>query len=66
MRNGEFRNLVDVSLPYVPGYEISGTIEETGSESQFKQGDEVVGIAPIDADGGCATFVSLPVYNVGT
>jgi NADPH:quinone reductase-like Zn-dependent oxidoreductase len=64
VRRGLLSDLVD--LPSVIGYEISGVVQELGSEvKNLAIGDEVVGIVPLDcASGGYAEFIVLPFHCV--
>ncbi|PRY67135.1 NADPH:quinone reductase-like Zn-dependent oxidoreductase [Glaciihabitans tibetensis] len=50
-----------VSLPHVPGYDVSGTVEALGEgATNFEVGDAVVGFLPMGADGSAAEFVVAP------
>ncbi|WP_181397224.1 NADP-dependent oxidoreductase [Cryobacterium arcticum] len=50
-----------VSLPHVPGYDVSGTIAALGEGvSAFQVGDAVVGFLPMGADGSAAEYVVAP------
>eukprot|EP00466_Bigelowiella_natans_P007398 jgi/Bigna1/143638/aug1.80_g18346 len=53
-------------LPLVPGYQISGVVERTGSSVQgISKGDKVAAILPIDKQqGGLAEYVSINYINV--
>lgn len=47
-----------VSLPHVPGYDVSGTVEALGDGvTSFHIGDAVVGFIPMAADGSAADYV---------
>ncbi len=47
-----------VTLPHVPGYDVSGTIEAVGATvTNFQVGDEVIGFIPMGADGSAAEYV---------
>ena len=49
---------IPVSLPHVPGYDVSGTVDALGPGVQELQvGDAVVGFLPMERDGGAAQFV---------
>jgi len=47
------------------GYDVSGTIEDIGRHvTQFKIGDEVVGMCSIDSQlGGCSEYTLLNSFN---
>jgi NADPH:quinone reductase-like Zn-dependent oxidoreductase len=50
-----------VSLPHVPGYDVSGIVEAVGGEvNSFQVGDAVVGFIPMAADGSAAEYVVAP------
>ncbi|WP_188511567.1 NADP-dependent oxidoreductase [Conyzicola nivalis] len=50
-----------VTLPHVPGYDVSGTIEAVGEGvTTWAVGDAVVGFLPMGADGSAAEFVVAP------
>ena len=50
-----------VSLPHVPGYDVSGTVEALGEGvTGLRVGDAVVGFLPMDADGSAAEYVVAP------
>jgi NADPH:quinone reductase-like Zn-dependent oxidoreductase len=50
-----------VSLPHVPGYDVSGTIAAMGAGvTGFQVGDKVVGFIPMGADGSAAEYVAAP------
>ena len=51
---GIWRSKVGVQLPYTPGHENAGWVEDTGAEvRQFKRGDAVI-VHPLITDGSCA------------
>ena len=50
---GIWRPKVDVTLPYVPGHENAGWVEEVGSSvKRYKKGDTVI-VHPLVTDGLC-------------
>jgi len=50
-----------VSLPHVPGYDVSGTVEALGAGVRdLEVGDTVVGFIPMGADGSAAEYVVAP------
>jgi len=50
-----------VSLPHVPGYDVSGTVEAVGEGvTGFEKGQAVVGFLPMGADGSAAEYVVAP------
>jgi len=63
VRKGYFKELIQ--LPIIVGYDVSGTIEDIGRHvTQFKIGDEVVGMCSIDSQlGGCSEYTLLNSFN---
>jgi len=52
---------IPVTLPHVPGYDVSGTIEAVGAGvTNLQIGDAVVGFLPMAADGSAAEYVVAP------
>jgi NADPH:quinone reductase-like Zn-dependent oxidoreductase len=50
-----------VTLPHVPGYDVSGTVEAIGEGvTGLHAGDAVVGFLPMGADGSAAEYVVAP------
>jgi NADPH:quinone reductase-like Zn-dependent oxidoreductase len=50
-----------VSLPHIPGYDVSGTVEALGDGvTDLRLGDRVVGFIPMGADGSAAEYVVAP------
>ncbi len=50
-----------VTLPHVPGYDVSGTVDAVGGGvADFKAGDAVVGFLPMAEDGSAAEYVLAP------
>ena len=52
---------IPVTLPHVPGYDVSGTIDALGDGVDgLTVGEDVVGFIPMDADGSAAQYVVAP------
>lgn len=52
---------IPVTLPHVPGYDVSGTVDAVGAGVEaFAIGDAVVGFLPMAADGSAAEYVIAP------
>lgn len=52
---------IPVTLPHIPGYDVSGTVESLGTGvTGFAVGDRVVGFIPMTADGSAAEYVAAP------
>ncbi|MCP2636016.1 NADP-dependent oxidoreductase [Microbacterium sp. HD4P20] len=50
-----------VTLPHVPGYDVSGTVDAVGDGvTNLHVGDAVVGFIPMGADGSAAEYVVAP------
>ncbi|MFJ4172757.1 NADP-dependent oxidoreductase [Microbacterium sp. NPDC089696] len=53
---------IPVTLPHVPGYDVSGTVDAIGEGvTEFAVGDAVIGFLPMGEDGGAAEYVIAPV-----
>lgn len=56
---------IPVSLPHVPGYDVSGTIDALGEGvTGFAVGDAVIGFLPMGEDGGAAEYAVAPVASI--
>lgn len=52
---------IPLTLPHVPGYDVSGTIDAIGEGVDgFAIGDAVIGFLPMGEDGGAAEYVVAP------
>jgi NADPH:quinone reductase-like Zn-dependent oxidoreductase len=52
---------IPITLPHVPGYDVSGTVEALGADvDALAVGDAVVGFLPMSGDGAAAEFVVAP------
>ncbi|WP_454857728.1 NADP-dependent oxidoreductase [Promicromonospora soli] len=52
---------IPVTLPHVPGYDVSGTVDAIGdSVTDYQVGDTVVGFIPMTEDGSAAQYVVAP------
>lgn len=52
---------IPVTLPHVPGYDVSGTVDAVGEGVDgFAVGDAVIGFLPMGEDGGAAEYVVAP------
>lgn len=57
IRSGMFARMMGTRLPFIPGLDVSGVVEETGpSASKFKVGDAVYACLNIQTQGGYAEF----------
>src|SRR2546423_4313129 len=65
IRAGALAEMVPVALPYVPGIDLAGTIEELGADvTGFQAGDQVVAMLPLDSAGGAAEYVAVPAESL--
>lgn len=56
---------IPITLPHIPGYDVSGTIVATGEGvADIANGDAVVGFIPMTGDGGAAELVVAPAASV--
>jgi NADPH:quinone reductase-like Zn-dependent oxidoreductase len=57
LRSGKYANIFKMKLPWIPGYDISGTVEKLGGKiSRFKIGDPVFAHISIPTGGGYAEY----------
>jgi len=55
LRSGKYAKVFKMQLPWIPGYDIAGTVEKVGSKiSKFKPGDAVYAHISIAPGGGYA------------
>jgi NADPH:quinone reductase-like Zn-dependent oxidoreductase len=64
-RRGEVSSLVGATLPYVPGFDVSGVIEAVGDGVEgYRPGDEVFAHLDLRRGGGYAEYVVAPIGEV--
>jgi NADPH:quinone reductase-like Zn-dependent oxidoreductase len=52
---------IPIVLPHVPGYDVSGTVDALGEGvSDLQIGDAVIGLLPMERDGGAAEYTIVP------
>jgi NADPH:quinone reductase-like Zn-dependent oxidoreductase len=57
LRSGKFVKIFKMQLPWIPGYDIAGTVEKVGGKvSKFKVGDPVYAFISIPTGGGYAEY----------
>ena len=61
IRAGNMQGAIPVTLPHIPGIDVSGTVDALGAGVDGVQvGDAVIGFLPMDADGAAAEYVVAP------
>ena len=59
-RAGWFKDFVKLTLPFIPGADFSGTVEQVGPGVHcFKAGDEVFGMRDVQVGGSYAQYVAV-------
>lgn len=57
LRSGQYAKVFKMQLPWIPGYDIAGTVEKVGGKvSKFKPGDAVYACISIPTGGGYAEY----------
>ncbi len=57
-RNGDTVSFTGAKLPYIPGFDISGTVDSTGEGvTSFRKGDAVMAMIDLRRGGGYAEYV---------
>ncbi|RWR22252.1 NADP-dependent oxidoreductase [Microbacterium enclense] len=52
---------IPISLPHIPGYDVSGVVDALGAGVDGPEvGQSVIGFLPMEADGGAAEYVVAP------
>ena len=65
MRAGLAESLFPIQLPFIPGWDVSGEIEEVGSDILiFKKGYEVYGRPDVTRDGTYAEYVAVKANQI--
>lgn len=61
IRAGVLAEAIPITLPFVPGIDLAGTVAEIGAEvTGVEVGDQVVAMLPLDAAGATADYVLAP------
>jgi len=61
IRGGYLRDVFPVTLPHIPGIDVSGTVDALGEDvDDLAVGDAVIGFLPMVADGAAAEYVVAP------
>lgn len=65
IRAGVLAEMIPIALPYVPGIDLAGTVDELGADvTGFQVGDQVVAMLPLDSAGGAAEYVAVPAESL--
>ncbi|MEV1048033.1 NADP-dependent oxidoreductase [Streptomyces sp. NPDC049916] len=65
IRAGALTGVIPITLPYVSGIDLAGTVEELGADvTVFQAGDSVVAMLPLDSAGGAAEYVAVPAESL--
>jgi len=65
IRAGALAEMIPISLPYVPGIDVAGTVAELGADVTGVQvGDPVVAMLPLDSAGGAAEYALVPAESL--
>ena len=60
IREGHLKTMVSYDMPFIPGWDVSGVVEEVGKQAtKFKVGESVFSRPDIARDGTYAEFVSI-------
>jgi NADPH:quinone reductase-like Zn-dependent oxidoreductase len=52
---------IPITLPHIPGYDVSGTVDALGAGVEgLSVGDAVIGFLPMERDGGAAEYAIAP------
>ena len=67
LRTGKYAKAFNMQLPWIPGYDIAGTVEKVGGKvSKFKPGDPVYAFISIPTGGGYAEYALAKEHQVIT
>lgn len=65
IRNGRFRFFIRSRLPFIPGADVAGTVEQVGSDvTRFHPGDAVYAMLPLASGGGYAEYAAVDDFLV--
>jgi NADPH:quinone reductase-like Zn-dependent oxidoreductase len=67
IRAGHVRDWLKYTLPMIPGWDFSGVVEETGSDSgDWRKGDEVYARPDIGRDGAYAEYIAVRAIEIAS
>ncbi|MGW1996475.1 NADP-dependent oxidoreductase [Embleya sp. NPDC001921] len=65
IRAGVLAEMIPITLPYVPGIDLAGTVAELGADvTGLEVGDRVVAMLPLDSAGAAAEYVLTPAESL--
>ncbi|MES9510370.1 NADP-dependent oxidoreductase [Streptomyces sp. NPDC000609] len=65
IRAGVLAEMIPITLPYVPGIDLAGTVAELGADVTGPEaGDRIVAMLPLDSAGGAAEYVLAPAESL--
>ena len=65
IRAGALAQMLPITLPFVPGIDLAGTVAELGTEvTGLQVGDQVVAMLPLDTAGAAAEYVLAPAQSL--
>ncbi|WP_419999400.1 NADP-dependent oxidoreductase [Streptomyces boninensis] len=65
IRAGVLAEMIPITLPYVPGIDLAGTVTETGAGvTGYRAGDRVVAMLPLESAGGAAEYVLVQAESL--
>ncbi|MEY9844611.1 NADP-dependent oxidoreductase [Streptacidiphilus sp. MAP5-3] len=65
IRAGALAEMLPITLPYVPGIDLAGTVAELGADvTGLEIGDRVLAMLPLDTAGGAAEYVLVPAESL--
>src|SRR5690242_19531004 len=60
IRRGQMQEVMPVTLPHIPNYDVSGVVTSAGDGVSWQVGDAVVGFLPPTSPGAAAEYVTAP------
>ncbi|MCU0493803.1 MAG: NAD(P)-dependent alcohol dehydrogenase [Chloroflexaceae bacterium] len=61
LRDGQFKRVMRLQLPFIPGSDIAGVVSAVGSAvTRFQPGDRVYAMLPLAQGGGYAEYATVP------
>ncbi|HEY2926213.1 NADP-dependent oxidoreductase [Piscinibacter sp.] len=64
-RRGDYRAFVPLTLPFIPGWDVAGTIDAVGAKvTRFKPGDAVFAMADMFRNGAYAQYIAVRANEV--